>query len=87
MALETMPFDAAKYLETDEEIHRFLVDAASAGPEELAHAMRTAARAKGMIQLAKETGLTKEKLFNPEKFSTEIISSLHLVNETVPQSV
>ncbi len=85
MPLETMPFDAAKYLETDEEIRRFLVDAASAGPEELAHAMGTAARAKGMLQLAKETGLTKEKLFNPEKFSTEIISSLRLVNETVPQ--
>ncbi len=34
MVRETMHFDAAKHLETDEEIHRFLVDAASAGSKE-----------------------------------------------------
>ncbi len=85
MALETMPFDAAKYLETDEQIRLFLADAASAGPKELAHAMQTAARAKGMNQIVKETGLSREKLFNPEKFSTEIISTLNLANKAVLQ--
>ncbi len=85
MDLEINPFDAAKYLETDEDIRLFLADAASAGPKELAHAMQTAARAKGMIQIAKEAGISREKLFNPEKFSTEIIASLGLSKEAVPQ--
>ncbi len=73
MALETTTFDAARYLETDEDIRIFLADAAEAGPKELAHALRTAARAKGMMQIEKETGLDKDKLFNPEKFTAEII--------------
>ena len=63
MALKTKPFDVAQYLETDEDIRLFLQAAIGAGSEEeFIHALNTAARAKGMTEIARKSGLTRANL-------------------------
>ena len=64
MALKTTPFDAAEYLETDEDIKIFLQAAADDGtPEDYIHALNTAARAKGMTEIAQKAGVTRASLY------------------------
>lgn len=64
MSIKTSPFDVAKYLETDEDIRLFLQAAAEEGTEkEFIHALNTAARAKGMTEVAKKAGLTRASLY------------------------
>ncbi|MDR0380355.1 MAG: putative addiction module antidote protein [Candidatus Accumulibacter sp.] len=77
MTLKTTPFDAAEYLEDDEDIRVFLEETAREGtPEDFIHALGVAARAKGMTEIAKQAGVTRASLYkslgnggNPE-FST-----------------
>lgn len=60
----TRPFDAAEYLKTDEEIAWFLTDAFAEGkPEDIAHALGVAARAKSMRQVAEAAGLNEKSLY------------------------
>ncbi len=76
MTLETTPFDAAEYLETDEDIRLFLQTAAEEGTEgEFLHALKTVARAKGMTQIAKETGISRKELFRMEHCNPEILAA------------
>jgi probable addiction module antidote protein len=64
MPVKTTPFDAAEYLETDEDIKIFLRDAAEDGNAEVfLHALNTVARAKGMTEIAKKSGLTRASLY------------------------
>ena len=64
MPLKTTPFDAAAYLETDEDIRIFLQDAAEDGNAEVfLHALNTVARAKGMTEIARKAGLTRASLY------------------------
>lgn len=63
MTTKTRPFDAAEYLTTDEDIKFFLQDAAEGTPEEFVHALNTAARAKGMTEVAKKAGVTRASLY------------------------
>ena len=64
MTLKTTPFDAAEYLQTDEDIKIFLQDAAEDGsPEVFLHALNTVARAKGMTEIAKKAGVTRAILY------------------------
>lgn len=64
MALKTTKFDIAEYLETDEDITLFLQAALEEGTEEeFIHALNTAARAKGMTEIAKKSGLTRASLY------------------------
>jgi len=57
-------FDAAKLLETDEMISTFMNEAFKTGDATyIAHAIGTAARAKSMIQVARESGLCREQLY------------------------
>jgi len=57
------PFDAAQYLETEEDFAYFMADAFETNdPAYIAHALGVVARAKGMAQIAKETGLSREQL-------------------------
>ena len=83
----TRPWDAARYLETDEDIAAYL-DAAleEDDPALLAAALGDVARAKGMTEIARETGLGRESLYkalspegNPE-FGTvqKVVRSLGL---------
>jgi probable addiction module antidote protein len=63
MPLKTRHFDPAEYLQTDEEIKIFLQDAAEGTPEEFIHALNTAARAKGMTEIARQAGVTRASLY------------------------
>jgi probable addiction module antidote protein len=58
------PFDAADYLRDDATMAEFLNAALEDGdPDVFLQALRTAARARGMSQLARETGLGRESLY------------------------
>ncbi|MDP3381954.1 MAG: putative addiction module antidote protein [Phenylobacterium sp.] len=64
MPLKTSRFDAAESLDTPEAIEAFLEDAFESGdPSFITHALGIVARAKGMSQLAEETGLSRQALY------------------------
>ena len=59
-------WDAADYLKSEEDMVAYLQACLEEGPEDaalLAAALGDIARARGMVQLAKETGLTREGLY------------------------
>ncbi len=62
--IKTRPFDAANYLNTEEDAVAYLDAAMADGdPALLAAALGDIARARGMTQLAKDTGLSRESLY------------------------
>lgn len=62
--IKTRPFDMANYLGTEEEVTEYLRQVLEEGdPAELAAALGDIARARGMTQLARETGLSRESLY------------------------
>lgn len=66
MALKTTRFDVQSYLRTDEDCRLFLEAAfAEAGDDVgyIAQAIGEVARARGMMQLARDTGLSRESLY------------------------
>lgn len=66
MALKTTRFDVQSYLRTDEDCRLFLEAAfAEAGDDVgyIAQAIGEVARARGMTQLARDTGLSRESLY------------------------
>ena len=61
---KTEPYDAAEYLETTEDMAAYLEAALDDGdPRVVVHALGTIARARGMSQIARETGLGRESLY------------------------
>ena len=79
MALTTTRFDSAAYLDSDEAVGAYLDEALeTADPAFIVQALGTVARARGMTQIAKDAGLSRESLYralsaegNPE-FDTVI---------------
>lgn len=64
MSVETFPFDSSRLLETPEEIAVYLDEAFRIGdPNFIAHAFGVVARARGMTQIAKESGMSRESLY------------------------
>ena len=64
MALETTPWDSAEFLDTPEMIAAYIQAAFEDGdPTVITHAIGVVARAKGMTQLAREAGVTREALY------------------------
>ena len=64
MTLETTPWDSADYLDTPEAIAAYVEAAFEDGdPALITHVLGTVARAKGMSQLAREAGVTREALY------------------------
>ncbi|NHN78589.1 putative addiction module antidote protein [Azotobacter chroococcum] len=62
--LKTRPFDAAHYLNSEEDIAAYLdVVLEDNDPKLLAVALGDIARARGMTELAKKTGLSRESLY------------------------
>lgn len=66
--IKTIPFDPARYLENEEEIALFLEaaaeEAADAGDNNiLLQAISTAAKACGMMEIAKQAGVSRESLY------------------------
>jgi len=92
MPLETFPYDSAEYLDSDEAIAVYLDEAfATQDPAFITHAIGVAARARGMTQIAKDAGLSRESLYkalsdtgNPE-FATvlRVLQALGLRMTTV----
>jgi probable addiction module antidote protein len=61
-----VPYDVAEHLRTPEEMAAYLDAWLEEAPDEvggLARALGDIARAKGMTQVAKETGLSRESLY------------------------
>ena len=64
MSSELNSFDVAKYLDSNEVIAEYLSQILEDGDlDELLSAIGDIARAKGMTQLAKDTGLGRESLY------------------------
>ena len=68
MAAKTFPYDSAEYLEDDQAIAEYLEEAMKIATEDsdpsfLAQALGTVARARGMSQIAKDAGLSRESLY------------------------
>ena len=68
MALETSRFDAADYLKTGQDVLDFLVVAFEEAADDadgaaITSALGTAARARGMSELARQVGQTREGLY------------------------
>ncbi|PWW46778.1 addiction module antidote protein [Melaminivora alkalimesophila] len=62
--IKTRPFDMANYLRDEEEVAEYLRQVLEDGdPAELAAALGDVARARGMTQLARDTGLSRESLY------------------------
>jgi len=61
---QTRPWDVTEHLETDEDMAAYLEAALEEGdPALVAAALGDIARAKGMAQIARETGLGRESLY------------------------
>lgn len=95
MTLKTIRWDSAEHLQTGEDIAAYL-DAVleENDPALVTHALGVIARAKGMSQIARETGLGRESLYkalssegNPE-FATvlKVIKALGLQLHATPGS-
>lgn len=93
---KTRPWDAAEHLETAEDMAAYLEAALEEGdPALIAAAMGDIARAKGITQISRETGLGRESLYkalspegNPE-FATvlKVLRALGLrLHATAAQS-
>ena len=64
MAKKSKPFDAAEYLETDEDIAAYLTEALETeNMDELLRSIGVVAKARGMSQIANQTGLSRESLY------------------------
>lgn len=64
MTIKTKTFDVAEFLEDEETIAEYLNMALEdPNPEMLLLAVKNIARAKGMTQLAQDTGLGRESLY------------------------
>lgn len=93
--VKTNVFDTAEFLSTEEEIAAYLEEALSEGdPKLVVKALGTIAKARGMAQIAKQTGLRRESLYkalspegNPE-FSTvlKVVKALGIQLHAVPQA-
>ena len=64
MALETIPFDAAKNLETQADQAEYLTDVRAAGdPAAFAHSIGVVARARGMSTVSRGAGVQRANLY------------------------
>jgi probable addiction module antidote protein len=68
MALKTLPYDSAEYLDNDQAIAEYLEEAMKIAMEDsdpgfLTQALGTVARARGMSQIAIDAGLSRESLY------------------------
>jgi probable addiction module antidote protein len=61
---KTRPYDAAEYLKTEADVATYLQAALEEGDAALVvHALGNIARARGMSQIARKTGLRRESLY------------------------
>jgi probable addiction module antidote protein len=92
-AANTKPFDPAEYLDSDEAIAVYMTDALESGdPSFVADALGVIARARGMTEVARDAGMSRESLYralsadgNPE-FATilRVVRALGLQLSVTP---
>ena len=91
---ELIPFDITEYLDSEEAMAEYLSQVLEDGDnEEFLRAVGHIAKAKGMTQIAKDTGLGRESLykaFRPDakpRFDTvmKVINALKLQLNATPQ--
>jgi probable addiction module antidote protein len=96
MALKLKKYDAAEYLETQEDIAIYMEEAFNTGePALIAHCLGVVARAKGMSEIAAKSGIARERLYkafskdgNPTlKTLLAVMNALGLDLTTKPHSV
>lgn len=64
MPLETFPYDSAELLDTPEAVAAYMEAAFETGDAPfIAHAFGIAAKARGMTEIAREAGLSRESLY------------------------
>lgn len=66
MAEQLTPYDSADYLETAEDVAAYIeacLEEADDDPAYLVRALGAVARSRGMTQLSRDTGLTREGLY------------------------
>ena len=64
MPVNISRFDIARHLETEEDIVEFLAETSREGDAaDFIHALGTAARARGMTELARKAGVTRASLY------------------------
>jgi probable addiction module antidote protein len=64
MPAKTKPYDSADYLDSEEAVVAYLEEALESDDAAfIAHALGVAARARGMTQIAKDAGLSRESLY------------------------
>ena len=64
MSLKTRPWDASEHLDSAEAIAAYLEAAFEGGdPQLISAALGDVARARGMTELSRETGLSRESLY------------------------
>jgi len=62
--VKTKPFDPAEYLDTNEGIATYMTEALETGdPAFVADALGVIARARGMTEVAREAGVSRESLY------------------------
>ena len=91
--VSTRPFDPAEYLDDSESIAAYMSEALETGdPAFIADALGVVARARGMSEVARQSGLSRESLYralsaegNPE-FATilKVIRALGLQLSAIP---
>jgi probable addiction module antidote protein len=93
MPLKTMRWDASEFLDSDEAIAAYLNAAFEDGdPAFIAASIGHVAKAKGMSQIARETGLSRENLYrtlsgdgNPELSTmTKVMQALGMRIQIAP---
>lgn len=68
MPLKTVPFDIVSELDSDAALHEYLTQVFADGDsDEILRALSHVARARGMAQLAADSGLGRENLYNALK--------------------
>lgn len=68
MSVKTIPFDMVDLLDSEEAIAEYLGQVFADGdPDEIIRAIGHVAKARGMTQLAKDSGLGRENLYNALK--------------------
>jgi probable addiction module antidote protein len=95
MALKTTRWDASEFLDNDEAVAAYLNAAFEDGdPNFIAASIGHVAKAKGMSQIARETGLSRESLYralgddgNPELSTmTKVMRALGMRIQIAPAS-
>ena len=93
MALKTTRWDASEFLDSDEAVAAYLNAAFEEGdPTLIAASIGHVAKAKGMSQIARETGLSRESLYralgdggNPELATmTKVMRALGMRIQVTP---